>query len=69
LKCCGKADGEPFRFVKGAPDISGVVGAVPALRLEGFSGAAESGSEEENKGFKGEGCVVDRWLIGAAVAN
>jgi hypothetical protein len=69
LKFCGKADDEPFRLVKGAPVILGVVGAVPALRLEGFSGAVESGSEGENEGFKGEGCVVDRWLIGAALAN
>jgi hypothetical protein len=52
--------------VKGAPEISGVAGAVPALRLEYFSDAAGSGSEGENEGFKGEGCVVDRWLTGAA---
>ena len=66
MKCCGSAGDAPFRLVKGAPELSGVVGAVPALRLEYFSDAAGSGSEGENEGFKGEGCVVDRWLTGAA---
>jgi hypothetical protein len=66
LKCCGKAEDEVFRLAKGDPKISGVVGAVPALRLGGLSAAAESESKEENEEIKGEGCVVDRWLIGAA---
>jgi hypothetical protein len=44
LKCCGRADVEVLRLVKGPPEMSGVVGAVPALRLTCRSGAAELAS-------------------------
>lgn len=63
MKLCEKDD-DPVLLVNGAPDTLGVLGAVAAApgRREALVVSELVG---ENNELSGEGCVVDRWLIGA----
>jgi hypothetical protein len=65
--CANDVDIESFRFAKGVPGTPGVLGAVviPARRLEDSSGMLESVPRGEYEDISGEGCVDDRWFIGA----
>jgi hypothetical protein len=64
LKLCGN-DAEPCLLVNGAPLLLGVLGAVviPVWRLEGKVESVLIGENEDRR--RGEGCVEDRWPMGA----
>lgn len=63
LNVCGNGADVPL-FANGAPLIPGVFGAVEAPRRAGLSGRTSSmpGKFEVRRG---EGCVENRWGIGA----
>ena len=66
MNVCGN-DADPFLRVNGVPPRPGVLGAVaiPDCRREGLSGNVKSEVAGGKEDIRGEGCVDDRWPIGA----